>query len=83
MVRRKTPNRRTTHSQPSASGWGRPYWLEGAELLLGTEFGKTLVKAIIIEMAEAVLRPSKPLSVKSDPSTVEQSGLISRVFESL
>ena len=30
-----------------------------------TEFGKALVKTMLIEMAEAVLCRSKPLSVKS------------------
>lgn len=56
---------------------------EGERLLLQTELGKALVKMMIIEMAEAVRRPSKPLSVKSEPSTVEWSKLISKVFDSL
>ena len=52
----RTDGRRTLNRQPPAGG--RPYWLEGAKLLLSTEFGQALARAAMIEMAESALRRS-------------------------
>lgn len=45
---------RTLNGQPPAGG--KSFFLEGAELLLNTDFGQALARAAILEMAESALK---------------------------
>jgi len=47
---------RTLNRMPPAGG--DPFWMEGAKVLLNTDFGKALARAAILEMAQSLLRRS-------------------------
>ncbi len=49
-----TDGRRTLNRQPPAGG--RAYWLEGAELLLSTDFGQALLRAELVRMCESLFK---------------------------
>jgi hypothetical protein len=62
---------------------GKLPYHDGAEFLLGTDFGKALVNVMLIDVAEAALHRSRAARAKPDSSTVESSAMVSKVFESL
>jgi len=73
-----TETRRTLNREPPA-GW-RAWLGEGPELLLSTEFGQALWRAMVIQMAESALK----LRIKPAPRPrMDSAAFLNRIFDSL